>query len=241
MSNATGERLTTFELMRMFAKDRRTPEGFHLELATRAIESLPYDVAGSRVLDLGCGPGHYGRALERLGATVVATDLNGSELTRSATPPRPLVSDARSLPFVDGTFDGVFCSNILEHTPDPTDVIDDIARVTKPGGWAYVSWTNWYSPWGGHAIAPLHYLGPERGLRAWRRLFGEPKGHNLPYDGVWPCHIGPILDHVRNHPALELVQYEPRYYPSQRWVVRVPGLREVVTWNCLLHLRVRPT
>jgi SAM-dependent methyltransferase len=131
----------------------------------------------------------------------------------------------------------VLCSNLLEHTPEPEAVIAEIERVLRPGGWAYVSWTNWLSPWGGHAIAPFHYLGPQRGLRVYRTLFGEPRGENLPYDGVWPTSIGAILRIVRERPGLALERAVPRYYPSQAWILRVPGLREVLTWNCLLLLR----
>jgi SAM-dependent methyltransferase len=199
---------------------------------------LPGPIAGQRVLDLGSGPGHYSLGLAEADARVVAIDRGHADVTAAAGAGIPAsTADAAALPFVDGTFDGVLCSNMLEHTPDVGAVLDEISRVVRPGGWAWVSWTNWYSPWGGHAIAPLHYLGPRLGLRAWRALFGEPKGRNLPFVNLWPTHIGATLRQVRRHPRLELVDARPRYYPSQRWIVRVPGLREVATWNCLLVLR----
>jgi hypothetical protein len=103
-----------------------------------------------------------------------------------------------------------------------------------------VSWTNWYSPWGGHAIAPFHYLGPRRGEVAYRRVLGEPRGPNLPFVNLWVTHIGSMLQVVRSRPGLTLIDAHPRYYPSQRWILRVPGLREVATWNCVLLLRRNP-
>jgi hypothetical protein len=147
-------------------------------------------------------------------------------------------ADGRRLPFADGSMDGVVCSNLLEHTPDPSAIFHEIARVLKPGGWAWVSWTNWYSPWGGHEIVPLHYLGPERGLRTWRRFFGEPR-KNVPFDGLWPTYVSQMLQIAQSHPALELRGAFPRYYPSQRWIVRTPGVREVASWNCVLQLERR--
>jgi hypothetical protein len=42
---------------------------------------------------------------------------------------------------------------------------------------------------------------------------------------------------VRRRPGLRLLDARPRYYPSQRWLLKVPGLREVATWNCLLVLK----
>jgi SAM-dependent methyltransferase len=229
---------TRRELFRLFLTERKDPAPFYESLATRSIDEFRLPVDGRRVLDLGCGPGYYGRALQRAGATVVSVDLDADNLRANSAlaPPRPLESDATRLPFPQATFDGVFCSNMLEHTPRPEGVIAEIARVLRPGGWGWVSWTNWYSPWGGHAITPLHYLGPRLGLRAWRTLFGEPKGKNLPYKSLWPTFVGRMIDLAGSQPGLRLVDVHPRYYPSQRWIVRVPGVREVATWNCVLVL-----
>lgn len=236
MSISPPERLKAVDLIGRFLNDRGD-EGLALELAARAVEVLPA-VDGKRVLDVGAGPGHYAMALEARGARVAAVELDATEVSR--TDPRPLgqtVGDGRRLPFASAMFDGVVCSNMLEHTPDPFDVLDDLERVTKPGGWIWVSWTNWLSPWGGHAIAPLHYLGAERGLRVYRRIFGEPSGKNLPFDGVWPLHIRDALDHVARRPGLALERVEPRYYPQLRAIMHVPGAREVLSWNCVLWLR----
>ena len=113
----------------------------------------------------------------------------------------------------------------------------EIERIVRPAGWAWISWTNWYSPWGGHAITPLHYLGPARGLAVYRRLFGEPKGRNIPYRNLWPTSIGRTLKDVRARPNLRLIDAVPRYYPSQRWITRIPGFREIATWNCVLLIQ----
>lgn len=231
-------RIGAIGLVRRFLADRGDPE-FARELAARAVESLPIH-AGDRVLDVGAGPGHYTIAMGARGAAVAAVELSSSELRRDGRPPAgALIGDGRRTPFADATFDAVLCSNMLEHTPDPLAVLDEIERVLRPGGWAYVSWTNWLSPFGGHAIAPFHYLGPERGERVYRRLLGSPKGRNLPYDGVWPLSIATVLDHLGNRPTLEITACEPRYYPGLRAVMRIPGVREVLAWNCVIRLRRR--
>lgn len=224
-------------LLITFLRTRGSSEEFAVGLANRAIAQLPGDVRGRFVLDLGCGPGSYSAALERHGACVVSTDFDISELRRyGSTARRAAVADGRQMPFADATFDAIVCSNVLEHTPQPFEVLAEIERLLVPGGWAYVSWTNWLSPWGGHAVAPLHYLGPARSVRVWRRLFGEPKGSNLPNDGVWPTYIGRTQRWLRTRPGLRLDRAFPRYWPWMRWVLWVPGLREVVTWNCVLHI-----
>lgn len=227
------------ELFRLFLSEKKDPGPFYEAIATRSIDSFPFPLAGLRVLDLGSGGGFYARAMADAGASVTAADLAIQDVRAAREKGLvALVCDGTQLPFPERTFDGVLCSNMLEHTPVPGQILDEINRVLVPGGWAWVSWTNWYSPWGGHEIVPLHYLGPKLGLRAWRALFGEPR-KNVPFEELWPTHIGTTLAHVRQNSNLELLDAVPRYYPSQRWILKMPGLREVLTWNCLLLLRRR--
>jgi SAM-dependent methyltransferase len=218
-------------MLRRFRKEKQDPEPFYLALAARTLDGFAFPLASLRVLDLGAGPGYYSTALAAAGAHVVA--LEQAELTPIPAVPG-IVADGGRLPFSSASFDGVFCSNVLEHTPDTAALIAEIERILRPGGWAWISWTNWWSPWGGHAITPLHYLGPRLGLATWRRLFGEPKGRNIPFRNLWPTTIAGVMGQVRERPGLQLVDALPRYYQSQRWITRVPLLREVATWNCLL-------
>lgn len=233
------------QLFRWFLNEREDPEPFYSGLARRWLEEFPYDVAGKRILDLGSGPGYYSEVLRAAGATVVALDLSESNARKaSVRGGLGVVGDAQRLPLPAGRFDGVCCSNLLEHVPDPDRVIDELQRVLRPGGWAWVSWTNWYSPWGGHDITPFHLLGPRLGSRTYHRLFGPPR-KNPPYDGLWPTYVGAMLADARQRAGMRLVDAHPRYYPAHRWVLRVPGLREVATWNCVLRLErvgdARPT
>ncbi len=223
------------ELFRLFLAEKHDPEPFYQRLAERTVADLAFDLEDKLVLDLGCGPGHFSAAMRNAGATVVGVDLDEEDLRAPSARGRSVLADGTRLPFPDATFDGVFCSNVLEHTPSPASVLAETERVLRPGGWGWVSWTNWYSPWGGHEIVPFHYLGPRLGLAAWRKLKGEPR-KNVPFQALWPTYIGRTLAMVRARPGLRLLDAVPRYYPSQRWILKVPGLREVATWNCLLLL-----
>ena len=197
------------ELFRLFLHEKDDPVPFYTKLAARSVAEFPFPVAGRRVLDLGSGPGWYSQALRGEGADVIPVDLGRDDVAQARDNGLPaLAADAMRLPFPDAAFDGVFCSNMLEHVPSTTAIFDEIERVLRPGGWAWVSWTNWYSPWGGHDITPL-----------------------------WPTYVGRVLADVRRRPTLRVLDAVPRYYPSQRWVLRVPGVREVATWNCLLLLQ----
>jgi SAM-dependent methyltransferase len=52
---------------------------------------------------------------------------------------RLLRSQAERLPFDTGSFDIVLCTEVLEHTFDPAEVIRELMRVAKPGGRVVVS------------------------------------------------------------------------------------------------------
>lgn len=230
------------ELFRLFRAEQSNPRALYEELGERAARTLEARVgplAGQHVADIGCGPGWYTHALRRRGADVLPIDYSEDELALAGEwPEGAIVGDAMDLPLADGSLDGIFSSNMLEHVPDARRVLAEFERVLLPGGWAYVSWTNWYSPWGGHELSPYQYLGPKLGPRAYERRNGPPPKHVVG-ETLFPLHIGPTLAWLRERPGLEVVHVEPRYWPRLRFVVDVPVLREVVTWNCVVWLRKR--
>jgi SAM-dependent methyltransferase len=232
------ERLRT--LWRLFRREKEDPEPFYRLLAAETAESLDQrygPLAGRRVVDLGCGPGFYTDALREVGAEVVPVDNSEEEMRLVGEPPSGAVlADAGDLPLEDESVDGAFCSNLLEHTPDAEPVLREIERVLRPGGWAYISWTNWYSPWGGHDMTPYHLLGPRLGPRLFERLHGPPRKNALG-DGLWPAHIGPTVRLTRERPRLEVERVEPRYWPRLAFICRIPLVREVLTWNCVIRAR----
>lgn len=99
-----------------------------------------------RVLDVGCGVGHWGRALLPYlapGATLDGVDrepefaqkasLRAAELGL-ADRVRYQASTAERLPFDDGTFDVVTCQTVLMHLPDVPAALREMKRVLVPGG-----------------------------------------------------------------------------------------------------------
>ena len=225
------------ELVRLFLHEQQDPGPFYRRLAADAVAQLPVPVDGRRVLDLGCGPGFYSDALAAAGAAVVPIDSSLDELhLAGAAPPGASVADARCIPVRSGSIDVAMCSNMLEHTPAPGAVLDELGRVLAVGGVLWLSWTNWYSPWGGHELSPLHYLGAGTATRLHRRFRRRPL-KNVPGESLFPTHIGRVLRLVQAAGTWDLLDAHPRYYPSQRWLMKVPGVREVASWNCVLVLR----
>jgi SAM-dependent methyltransferase len=106
----------------------------------------PGDVAGTLVLDAGCGMGRYLRVVAESGAAVVGMDLSRAvEAARDLTREWPDVSvvhgDLLRLPFAESSFDHIYSLGVLDHTPDPRRAFLGLARLLRPGGriaiWVY--------------------------------------------------------------------------------------------------------
>ena len=54
-----------------------------------------------------------------------------------------VTADATRLPFPDGAFDAIIVAEILEHVPDDTAAMNEIARVLRPGGTVAVTVPAW--------------------------------------------------------------------------------------------------
>jgi SAM-dependent methyltransferase len=232
--------LRSIRLFRLFLGEQTNPEKFYAGLAEDAVRQVAQhgELTGRTVTDVGGGGGWFTAAFRARGAHCYLFDPDPAELCfRTAAPAGAVLADGYWLPVRDGGADVVFSSNVLEHVADPMGLIEEMIRVARPGGLLYLSYTNWYSPWGGHEMSPWHYMGPRyaehRYIRRHRRKPKHTCGVNL-----FPVHVGPVLRALRARPDVEIVEARPRYYP--RWcrlVVRLPGLREVATWNLMLILR----
>jgi len=87
-------------------------------------------------LDVGCG---LISIFERFSNTVVAIDPLVAEYRKIADMPdtervKYLCASGENIPFEDNHFDYVCCVNVIDHTPHPKKMAEEIARVLKPGG-----------------------------------------------------------------------------------------------------------
>ena len=143
------------------------------------------------------------------------------------------------LPFRDDAVDLCYSSNVLEHVPDPWRMAEEMLRVTRPGGVAFISYTSWYGPWGGHETAPWHFLGGARARRRYAAKHGhEPK--NKYGESLFEVTVKEGIDWARRQRLGEVLDVIPRYNP--RWsyfLTKVPGLRELLTWNLVIVVRAR--
>jgi SAM-dependent methyltransferase len=230
----------SLRLLRAFRLEQADPDRFYTLLASDAVRLLGsyVDLAGKRVLDVGGGAGYLTAACRSASARAVLVEPSGEELHRRGPAQDGAVfGDGLRLPVRDGAVDVVLCQNVLEHTPSPYALCAELIRSARPGGLVWISFTNWYSPWGGHETSPWHYRGGEAAARRYRERRGqEPK--NRFGQTLFPVHIGETLRWARERADVEVLAARPRYHPT--WaagVTRVPGLRVVATWNLELLLR----
>jgi SAM-dependent methyltransferase len=105
----------------------------------RLLELVPAG-AGERWLEAACGPGLIARALAPRVGEVVGVDVTPAmvELARAEAAGIANVSfaagDVTRLDLPDASFDGAVTRFSLHHVPRPGRVVDELARVVRPGG-----------------------------------------------------------------------------------------------------------
>jgi SAM-dependent methyltransferase len=232
--------LRSVRLFRLFLAEQADPETFYASLAEDAVQQVAEhgELGGRTVVDVGGGGGWFTAAFRARGAHCYLFEPDLAELyLRTTAPAGAVVADGYWLPVRDGGADVAFSSNVLEHVPDPMGLVEEMIRVTRPGGLVYVSFCNWYSPWGGHEMSPWHYLGARYASRRYLRRHRRQPKHQCGVN-LFRVHVGPVLRAMRARPDVTIVEARPRYYPRWcGWLVRLPGLREVATWNLMLILR----
>ena len=92
---------------------------------------------GDLTLDVGCGEGRVGRALERLGHDVLGIDGSPTlaRLARTHDEPlRTMVGDAAALPLPDAIADQAIAFMSLQDVDDLQGAVQELGRVLQPGG-----------------------------------------------------------------------------------------------------------
>ena len=196
------------------------------------------DLEGTRLLDVGGGPGYFRDAFVAAGATYLALDSDVGELSGLGDiAAGTVIGSGMQLPFADDCVDVCYSSNVLEHVSDPWRMADEMLRVTRPGGLVYLSYTVWFGPWGGHETSPWHFLGGRRARRHYRRTHGqEPK--NKFGESLFAVTVRDGLRWAATQRQGDVVALRPRYNPGWSWwLLRVPVVRELLTWNLAIVLR----
>ena len=110
---------------------------------------------GNHILDIGAGSGVFSMALLKQGCQVTAIESDGNQVARlkKGLPPNPrlvIIHDtfppARLTSELQlGSVDGAVVLEVLEHSPNPEDILSSIARILRPRGRLLISTANRYS------------------------------------------------------------------------------------------------
>lgn len=112
----------------------------------------------TRILDVGCG---ISTVLHYLPGTRIGIDPLADRYKQIFNYPDEIDirgAYAESLPFDDGSFDVVFCSNCIDHTTDPQVAISEIYRVLRPAGYFILTCETFSENIGERNVAHPHSL-----------------------------------------------------------------------------------
>ncbi|MGQ7868368.1 class I SAM-dependent methyltransferase [Sunxiuqinia sp. sy24] len=117
-----------------------TPLGKQIDLLEKQmIEDLIQPMTPGKLLEIGCGTGHWTAFFSQQGFKITATDVSEAmlELAREKQLPNTEIQTASvfQLPFPDNHFDQVGVITALEFCGDIPRAFAEIKRVLKPGGW----------------------------------------------------------------------------------------------------------
>lgn len=226
----------SWRLFSAFRAEQTDPARFYGLLAEDSAQILlrHAPLEGATLLDVGAGPEQFARCFRAHGARYVAVDHDESV---ASVADGGLVGDAHRLPVATGSVDIAFSSNLVEHVRLPAVVVGELVRVTRPGGIVVISYTNWLSPWGGHEASPWHWFGGRYAVRRYTRTHGHPPKNRLG-ETIHAVSVAWGMRWALAAPDVVLLEARPRYLPDWcRFLVRVPVVREFLSWNLLLVLR----
>ncbi|MFW6348615.1 MAG: class I SAM-dependent methyltransferase, partial [Cyclonatronaceae bacterium] len=151
---------------------RRTNSRWKKRLLRQYLKKTGASNASVRLLDFGCGTGHFAGACAGEGHQVrgIETDPDAAALAREHTG-LPIYSGFSALPApqtADG-FDAITAWHVLEHVPQPAETLHHFYAHLKPGGLAFIAVPNFNSfdarfygnKWAGYDVPRhLHHFTP---------------------------------------------------------------------------------
>jgi SAM-dependent methyltransferase len=179
--------------------------------------------AGTRLLDVGCGPGLSAAAAAVRGAVPIGLDA-AAGMVAVARARYPGIAfqegDAERLPFADESFDGVVAGFVVNHLPRAERAVAEFARVLRPGG--RVAVTVWDRPERMRLFGVLaEAVGGAEGVRDPGLPSGGPDPFRFADEAMFMALLrGAGLDGVR----VQAVEFEQRVTdPGELWEGMLAG------------------
>lgn len=125
------------------AEIRKEVAPLRFELAAKNIAKELDLRGGEKILELGSGLGLLGKAIQKvigpISVNYFGIDLAFSSATESKNQSiEPVQASVTGLPFKNESFDAIVSTDVLEHIPDAKKAVEEIKRVLKPNGKAFL-------------------------------------------------------------------------------------------------------
>jgi len=244
---APGGALRTLALLRAILVKRRDPDLYRRIVLTDTMNQVVGKSAlyNRDVLEISDFDNVYAEGFTDRGARVVRMRREPLKPKRGHGP-APIVSSASfaspvsysslHIPAPDKAFDLVFGTNVLSSVQDSDALIDELVRVTRPGGSLYLQNATWLSPWGGRETYPLDLFSDNLARRRHVRRHGHSP-RTVHRNNYFRIRVRQVMKKLREDPRLVVVNAHPRYLPeSFGWLLRVPVLNELVTMSLVVTL-----
>lgn len=125
---------------------QKPQEGFFRSLYDSRLKNIRFLGNDKACIDLGCGNGLYMIPLLKHGINVTGIDFTNSMLTsiqnHCDTPTTLVNGNIQNMPFPDKSFDMAYSIATLYYVSDTEKAINEIYRILKPGGVAYLEFGN---------------------------------------------------------------------------------------------------
>ena len=131
-----------------------------LHFIVNSVQKL--DNKAAKILDIGCGNGNISLALGALGFEVLGIDIDPKSIqlaaSRNSFPNvsfQVLAADSIAL---EGVYDAIICSEVLEHLAEPELLSNNIYRILRPGGVLVATVPNGFGPRELLITRPMQFL-----------------------------------------------------------------------------------
>lgn len=129
-----------------------------------------------KTLNLGTGEGDYDPMIAAQSEQVIACDINENDINfaRQMNAGVPnldyKLEDALNLSFPDGAFDLLISVDVMEHVGRPERMTEEVARVLRTGGLAFITFPQVNFPW---TYDPVNRLAGKRAIAQGAYAFGH--------------------------------------------------------------------
>ncbi len=136
-------------------------------------------------LNLGTGEGDYDPMVSESCKELISCDINENDLAFARDLNKGIYNvsyqreDALKLSFPDNYFDMLISVDVMEHVGEPVQMTREIARVLKPGGFAFITFPQIHFPW---TYDPVNRIAGRRLIAQGAYAFGHEyliKGHEF--------------------------------------------------------------